>query len=149
MRSRNSGCLTAFVSSFSRIMLLFVWLARPVMMEATFSSFIIPCLGWLFAPFTTLMYVLLMQGVGTIQGLDWLWLGLAFLLDIASIGAAGASNRNRIPSGYPGSYAENEYVAAPAQSSAATPPPPAAPAQPAAVTPPPAAPVEPPKSKPQ
>jgi hypothetical protein len=104
MRSGNSGCLTAFVSGFSRIMLLMVWIARPVMMDATFSSFIIPCLGFLFLPFTTLMYVLLKQGVGTIQGLDWLWLLLAVVLDIASIGAAGVSNRNRIPAGYPGSY---------------------------------------------
>ena len=104
MRSNNSGCLTAFVSGFSRIMLLMVWIARPVMMDATFSSFIIPCLGFMFLPFTTLMYVFLMQGVGTIQGLDWLWLFLAALMDIASIGAAGAANRNRIPAGYPGSY---------------------------------------------
>jgi len=108
MRSNNSsGCLTAFVSSFSRIMLLFAWIARPALMNATFSSFIIPCLGFLFLPFTTLMYVFLMQGVGTIQGLDWLWLFLAVILDLASIGGAGAANRNRIPAGYPGSYPQD------------------------------------------
>jgi len=106
MRSNNSGCLTAFVSGFSRIMLLMVWIARPVMMNATFSSFILPCLGFMFLPFTTLMYVFLMQGVGQLQGLDWLWLFLAALLDIASIGAAGATNRNRIPAGVPGSTQE-------------------------------------------
>jgi hypothetical protein len=100
MRSNNSsGCLTAFVSSFSRIMLLCVWIARPAMMNATFSTFIIPCLGFLILPFTTLMYVFLSQGVGTIQGLDWLWLGLAVVLDIASIGTAGYSNRDRFPGG--------------------------------------------------
>ena len=124
MRSNNnSGCLTAFVSSFSRIMLLFAWIARPVMMDRAFGTFILPCLGFLFLPFTTLMYVFLKQGVGTIQGLDWLWLFLAVMLDVASIGAAGASNRNRIPAGYPGSYAEKEYVApAPAQPTAVTQP---------------------------
>ena len=81
MRSNNnSGCLTAFVSSFSRIMLLFAWIARPAMMDATFRSFIIPCLGFMFLPFTTLMYVFLVQGVGnSVQGLDWLWLFLAVL----------------------------------------------------------------------
>jgi hypothetical protein len=132
MRSNNSsGCLTAFVSSFSRIMLLFVWIARPAMMNATFSTFILPCLGFLFLPFTTLMYVLLVQGVGTIQGLDWLWLFLAVILDLATIGGAGAANRNRIPAGYPGAYDEKELaVPAPAQPSAATPPAPAAPAAP-------------------
>ena len=141
MRSNNnSGCLTAFVSSFSRIMLLFAWIARPGLMNATFSTFILPCLGFMFLPFTTLMYVFLKQGIGTIQGLDWLWLFLAVLLDVASIGAAGASNRNRIPAGYPGSYAEKEYVApTPAQPSAVTQPAPA----PAPAAPAPAAPAEP------
>jgi hypothetical protein len=123
--------MTAFVASFSRIVLLFAWIARPAMMNAAFSTFILPCLGFMFLPFTTLMYVLLIQGVGTIQGLDWLWLILAVVLDIASVGAAGATNRNRIPAGYPGSYAEKELAAAsPAQPSAVTPPAPAAPDQP-------------------
>jgi hypothetical protein len=149
MRSNNnSGCLTAFISSFSRIMLLMVWISRPAMMNATFNTFILPCLGFLVLPFTTLMYVFLKQGIGTIQGLDWLWLFLAVILDLASIGGAGAANRNRIPAGYPGSYAEKEYVApAPAQPSAVAPP---APAQPSVETPPtPAAPEQPTESKPQ
>jgi hypothetical protein len=127
MRSNNnSGCLTAFVASFSRIMLLFAWIARPALMDATFGTFIMPCLGFLFLPFTTLMYVFLKQGVGTIQGLDWLWLFLAVILDLASVAGAGAANRDRIPAGYPGSYAEKELSAAsPAQPSAVTPPAPA------------------------
>ena len=108
MRSNNnSGCLTAFVSSFSRIMLLMVWISRPAMMNATFNTFILPCLGFMFLPFTTLMYVYLVQGVGAIQGFDWLWLFLAVILDFATIGGAGAANRNRIPAGYPGSYSKD------------------------------------------
>jgi len=122
--------LTAFVSSFSRIMLLMYWFARPVQMNAAFSTFILPCLGFLVLPFTTLMYVLLVQGPGRIQGLDWVWLALAVVLDIASIGAAGAANRNRIPSGYPGSYAEKE-LAAPSPVQPVTQPAPAAPDKPA------------------
>ena len=132
MRYSNSGCLTGIIAGFSRIMLLMVWFARPVMWNAAFSTFILPCLGFMFLPFTTLMYVFLMQGVGTIQGLDWLWLFLAVILDLASVAGAGAANRNRIPAGYPGSYAEKELAApSPAQPGAATPPAPAAPDQPA------------------
>jgi hypothetical protein len=130
MRSSNSGCLTGIIAGFSRIMLLMLWFARPVMMNTAFSTFILPCLGFLFVPFTTLMYVFLIQGVGRIEGLDWLWLVLAFILDIASIGAAGAANRNRIPAGYPGSYAEKE-LAAPSPAQPVTQPAPAAPDQPA------------------
>ena len=103
MRQNNAGCLTAFVSSFSRIMLLMYWIGRPLQMDAIFGTFIFPCLGFLFLPFTTLMYVWLMQGVGGIQGLDWLWLILAVLMDLSTVAAAGVANRNRIPAGYPGS----------------------------------------------
>jgi hypothetical protein len=102
MRSNNSGCLTAFVSTFSRILLLTYWLARPVQMNAAFSTFIVPCLGFVFLPFTTLMYVLLIQGVGSIQGLDWLWLIIAVILDVATIGTAGFANRDRLPGVNPG-----------------------------------------------
>ena len=100
--SSGSGCLTAFVGSFSRIMLLFAWIARPVVMDQVFGTFILPCLGFLFLPFATLMYVLLWSPTG-LQGLDWLWVILAAVLDIASIGIAGAANRNYIPAGVPGS----------------------------------------------
>ena len=99
MRSNNTGCLSALLPAFSRIMLLMEWIARPAMMNAAFNTFILPCLGFMFLPFTTLMYVWLVQGVGGLQGLDWLWLILAVLLDFASIGGAAAANRNRLPGG--------------------------------------------------
>lgn len=96
----NAGCLTAFVAAFSRILLLMFWIGRPVAWEATFQTAIWPCLGFLFLPFTTLMYAWLMQGAGvngTIQGVDWLWLILAVLIDVANLGTAGYANRNRVP----------------------------------------------------
>ena len=104
-RTNNSGCLTAIAASCSRWFLIFFWIARPGMMNLAFNTFILPCLGFLFLPFTTLMYVLLVQGVGRLQGLDYLWLALAVIIDLGSVGAAAAANRNRIPSGMPGSTA--------------------------------------------
>ena len=100
MRNRSGGCLTAFVALFSRIVLLTMWISRPAAWNATFSTAIVPCLGFLFLPFTTMIYAWLMQGVGGIQGLDWVWLGLALFSDIATIASAGYANRNRVP-GYP------------------------------------------------
>ena len=97
MRNNNAGCLSALLPAFARIMLLMEWISRPVQWNAAFSTFIIPCLGFLFLPFTTLMYVWLVQGVGGIQGIDWLWLGIAVFCDIASLGSAGYANRNRMP----------------------------------------------------
>jgi hypothetical protein len=101
MRNNTGGCLTAFTAAFSRMALLIFWISRPVAWNATFSTAILPCLGFLFLPFTTLVYAWLMQGVGGIQGIDWLWLGLAAFSDIATIASAGYANRNAIP-GYPG-----------------------------------------------
>jgi hypothetical protein len=103
MRNNNAGCLSALLPAFSRIMLLMAWIARPAAMNLAFSTFIIPCLGFMFLPFTTLMYVFLVQGVGGIQGLDWLWLILAVLLDMSSIAGAAAANRDRLPASVPGS----------------------------------------------
>jgi hypothetical protein len=105
MRSSNSGCLTGLVAGTSRIFLIMFWIARPLQWNATFSSFIWPCLGFLFLPFTTLMFFLLSTGGGPIAGMDWLWLLLAVVLDIGSMGAAAAANRDRIPAGVPGSTA--------------------------------------------
>lgn len=101
--NNNSGCLTLFLPGFSRMMLLMYWIARPAQINLAFNTFILPCLGFLFLPFTTLMYVWLVQGPGGIQGLDWLWLGLAVFLDFASVAGAGVANRNRLPAGVPGS----------------------------------------------
>ena len=99
MRNNNAGCMTIFLPAFSRIMLLMYWIARPVQMNAAFNTFILPCLGFMILPFTTLMYVWLIQGVGGIQGIDWLWLILAVILDVMSVAGAGAANRNRLPGG--------------------------------------------------
>ncbi len=101
MRTNSGGCLTAFTAGFSRICLLIFWISRPVAWNATFSSALLPCLGFLFLPFTTLVYAWLMQGVGQSSGIDWLWLGLAVLCDLATIASAGYANRQAIP-GYQG-----------------------------------------------
>jgi hypothetical protein len=105
MHKNNSGCLTAATTGFSRLFLLFAWIARPVAFDAAFGSWIWPCLGFLILPFTTLMYLILVSnGVSrTIQGIDWLWLILAVIVDLSSMAAAGAANRDKIPQGYPGS----------------------------------------------
>jgi hypothetical protein len=105
MRQQSGGgCLTAFAVGFSRMFLIFAWIARPVYFQTVFNgSWIIPCLGILILPFTTLMYAILVtNSVGGIQGLDWLWLFLAVVVDLAGAGAAAAANRDRVPQGYPG-----------------------------------------------
>jgi hypothetical protein len=102
---------------FPRLATLIVWLARPNMVSAAFNgSWLWPILGIIFLPFTTLMYIILMQGVGGLTGWDWMWLIMAVLLDVMHYFSTGYSNRNQIP-GYKGA----------STAPATTPPPPSAP----------------------
>jgi hypothetical protein len=96
-RNDTGGCLTAFTAFFSRMVLLIFYFSRPVAWNATFNSWLLPCLGFIFLPFTTMVYAWLMQGVGGIQGIDWLWLGLALLSDVATVASAGYANRGMMP----------------------------------------------------
>jgi len=89
------GCLLAlFGLSFPRLAIFFVWLARPAVFTAALSSGLVALLGIIFVPFTTLMYVLLWSPTG-LTGFDWLWIALAFVIDIGSLGASALGYRGR------------------------------------------------------
>jgi hypothetical protein len=94
------GCiLAAFMALFPRFALFLVWVARPALVDAAFNTFLIPLAGLILVPFTTLMYVIL-YGPGGVNGWDWVWIGLAFLCDIAHMGGTYAQ-RQPTSGGYP------------------------------------------------
>jgi hypothetical protein len=76
-----------------RIAALVWWLFWPARWNLAFSSIIWPILGIIFAPWTTLMYVIIFPLAGF---WDWLFLILAIIADLASYGGGGYSNRERI-----------------------------------------------------
>ncbi len=89
------GCLLVLLAFVSpRAVVFLYWLARPVQFDLAFPSGpILPLLGFIFLPFTTLIYVLVQTpGVGLV-GADWLWVGLAFAADIAHTGSVATDNR--------------------------------------------------------
>ena len=87
------GCLFAiFAGLFPRVALFIVWIARPTMVDAAFSTWIWPLLGFIFLPFTTLIYVILWRS-GGMSGWDWLWVGIAALFDIGHWGASVAQQQ--------------------------------------------------------
>lgn len=75
--------------------ILLWWLIEPVRWNAAFDTFLWPLLGFLFAPWTTLMYVIV-SPLG-VEGLDWLWIGLAVLADVASYAGGAYGGRGRVP----------------------------------------------------
>ena len=73
-----------FVALFARIALLVVWVSTPLVHRAFYEGWILPLLGILFLPITTLAYVLVYYISGSVTGWGWLWVVLAFLLDLAA-----------------------------------------------------------------
>ena len=81
-----------------RVVLVFMWIVGP-RVNAAFDTFIVPLLGLIFLPYTTIMYVLVWSpGIG-LAGWDWMWVLLGVGLDIMKWGQI-ANKRKQIP-GYP------------------------------------------------
>ena len=76
-----------------RAAILVWWLLNPIRWQATFDTLIWPLLGFIFLPWTTLMYVLIAPG-GIIL-FDWVLLALAVFADIAMYAGGGYGNRSR------------------------------------------------------
>lgn len=89
-------CLfTTIILLGPRIGILVWWLLQPRLFALAFNTFILPLLGFLFLPWTTLMYLVVFPH--GIVGFDWIWLGLGVLADIASYSGGAYGNRDRIP----------------------------------------------------
>ena len=73
------------------------WLLDRARWVRTFDSFIWAFLGFLFLPWTTLMYVLV--SYGGITGFDWVWMGLGLLADISMYSGGGYGNRGQFNRG--------------------------------------------------
>src|SRR5207247_6910732 len=86
------GCLFAILAvSFPRLALFFIWLFTPLVYRA-FDTFIVPLLGIIFLPFTTLMYVLAyISGFG-LSGWGWFWVILGVFVDMVVYVMSEASN---------------------------------------------------------
>jgi hypothetical protein len=69
---------------FSRVALLVVWLTTPLVTRAFHGEWILPLMGILILPITTLTYVLVCYVYGSVMGWSWLWVALAALLDLAA-----------------------------------------------------------------
>lgn len=73
-----------FVALFARLALLVVWLSTPLVHRAFQEGWVLPLLGLIFLPITTLTYVFVYYISGSVTGWGWLWIVLAFLLDLGA-----------------------------------------------------------------
>jgi len=93
------GCLLAFgLAVAPRLFLLLAWFFGERWDLVWKDDWFWPLMGIVFAPYTTVMYMLVYSPTG-IQGWDWMWIALGVLLDINKWGQI-ANNRKGVP-GYP------------------------------------------------
>ncbi len=87
-------CLLAtFMIVGPRGVLFLLWLFQPLRFSVAFDGWVLPFLGFLFLPWTTLMYVFVAPG--GVDTVDALGLVLALVIDIASWASGGISGRSR------------------------------------------------------
>ena len=88
-------CLLTVMGIFGpRAAIIVHWLLFPAAWALAFDGPILPLLGFLFTPWTVLIYVLVSPG--GIDTLEAIFVGLAFVLDIATIGGGAYGNRGQL-----------------------------------------------------
>lgn len=82
-----------------RITLVLLWIFNNNRFDRAFDtlgtpmSFIVPLLGFLFVPLTTLVY--LFVAPNGVNGLDWIWLIIGLVIDLGAYGGGAWDRRRR------------------------------------------------------
>ena len=109
------GCLLAFsIAVAPRVVLILAWIFGDYWDRVWEGNWVIPLLGIIFLPYTTIMYMLVwtptLGGGSGIEGWDWMWIILGLILDLSkwaglwgNRGEATRQAQRYYPSGAPGS----------------------------------------------
>ncbi len=90
------GCLLAFGAAFApRVILILAWIFGRRWDLVWDGNWILPLLGIIALPYTTIMYLLTWSPAG-LHGFDWVWIALGVMLDIMKWSQI-ARNREGIP----------------------------------------------------
>ncbi len=88
------GCclIMMALAGLPRVASIFWWLVDPFRFVGLFPNWIVPVLGILFLPWTTLAYVFIGKNPGLFE---WFILVFAFVIDVSTYGGGGAARRRR------------------------------------------------------
>jgi len=90
------GCLFALIALLSpRLGVFLLWAFTNYVNLAFHGGWFLPAAGLLFAPWTTLFYVLVYAPVGPVHVAGWILVGTGVCLDLGSWTQA-AANRNAV-----------------------------------------------------
>jgi hypothetical protein len=91
------GCLVLLTAAISpRLALFLVWVFTDFV-DRAYDSFIVPFLGLLFLPWTTLIYSLAYAPRVGVTGWGWFFVLIGLLSDISSYAESARRNRDSIP----------------------------------------------------
>ena len=93
---RHVPCLLALLAVISpRLALFALWLFSNLL-DRAYDSWLVPILGFFLLPWTTLSYAV-MWGAGTngVESVEWFFVALGFLFDVASHSQSGRLGRRR------------------------------------------------------
>lgn len=89
-------CLAASLMLIGpRLGILVWWLVDQPRWEGAFTNFVWPFLGFMFLPWTTLMFVLVAPN-GSVAGFDWVWLFMGLIADLSSYGGGRYGRRDYV-----------------------------------------------------
>jgi hypothetical protein len=88
------GCLVVLLALISpRLAIVFVFLFSNVL-DRAFDSFWLPLIGFFLLPWTTLAYAFTWDSGRAVEGFDWFIVGVAFVVDLASLGGGRRARRH-------------------------------------------------------
>jgi hypothetical protein len=83
-------CLVLLLAIFSPRLALFAIFLFSNLLSRAFDSWLVPLLGFFLLPWTTLAYaVMWSSGTNGVTGVEWFFVVLGFLFDLASYGEGG------------------------------------------------------------
>ena len=87
-------CLAFVLALISpRLAIIVVWIFSDILSRA-FDSWLLPFLGFFVLPWTTLAYALMWDiGTHAVTGIEWFFVGLAFLADLGAYGGTARGRR--------------------------------------------------------
>jgi len=89
------GCLLLIlIAAFPRIALVLMFLFSNYLQRA-YHNMLVPLLGFIFLPLTTLVYAWLTNTHEPIAGINLLILIIAVIVDVGGLGGSGAYRRGR------------------------------------------------------
>ena len=88
-------CLVVLlIAMFPRVILVLAWLFTSMLTRA-YSNMVIPLLGFIFLPITTLVYAWMVNNGMPLNGVNLFIIVVAVLLDAGSHGSSGGYYRRR------------------------------------------------------